>query len=89
MQQAVKCSRQGIRSACYILNPTGVTGFRRVVVDKAGNVEGEDSPELKADDFELLCGDELLGELETLASVRAFFWKKSGDVTLDYRRKVQ
>jgi len=56
---------------------------------KAGNAEGEDSPELKADDFELLCGGELLGELETLASVRAFFWKKSGDITLDYRRKVQ
>lgn len=56
---------------------------------KAGGAEGEGSPELKAGDFELLCGGELLGELETLASVRAFFWKKPGDITLDYRRKVK
>ena len=56
---------------------------------KAGSSAGEDAARLEAKDIELLCCGGLLGDLETLASVRAFVWKKSSDIVIEYRRRVQ
>lgn len=35
--------------------------------------------------LEILCGDVLLSSSMSLATVRAYFWKGGGDLTLSYR----
>ena len=52
-------------------------------------VRTESDPRLRPEDqFEILCNEAVLPLDMTLASVRQFVWRQSGELVMHYRRKA-
>eukprot|EP00958_Prasinococcus_capsulatus_P016491 scaffold1827_cov421-Prasinococcus_capsulatus_cf.AAC.5 len=61
------------------------SGSKKSSEDPAPPEPKQESMQFTEDDIEILCNEEVLALQTTLATVRAFIWKKPGDVQLEYR----